>query len=206
MCAPADFVPGLNLSANDDREATTASPGAGDPHSPIVIVGQSLCGKPCIEAQVPFTGGSGKLLDEAFLQADRRKGEIFITNLVHCHPPQNRPSTTAEIANCARYLSRELAVIQPHAIVGLGRDAHAWLIGWVAAQVREWTISEHWSSSEAGERRLLLLPHPSFVMRRPQAARDDMIDQLASAVQWAFGDSVDRSTCPFRYHAHFHST
>lgn len=187
----------LNLPATQDTEATTASPGAGDPESPVVIVGQSLCGKPCIDAQVPFTGGSGHLLDSAFIRAGRRKDEVFVTNLVHCHPPKNRASTSVEIANCARYLNRELAVIQPHAIAALGRDAQAWLTGWVSGQPREWVISDGSARSEwgAGEHRLLLLPHPSWAMKQPPAARDDVIDQLASVIRWSF-DVAQRSGAP----------
>lgn len=180
--------PALNLPATPGSEATLASPGAGAPASPVVIVGQSLCGKPCIDAQVPFTGGSGRLLDSAFIRAGRRKEEIFVTNLVHCHPPKNRASTSVEIANCATYLNRELAAIQPFAIAALGRDAQAWLTGWVSGQPREWSIGDGSARSEwgVGDHRLLLLPHPSWAMKQPLTTRDEVIDQLASVIRWSF--------------------
>ena len=43
-------------------EVTQAAPGYGSAHSPVVIVGQSLCG-PCMATQIPFTGGSGRFLE-----------------------------------------------------------------------------------------------------------------------------------------------
>ena len=55
---------------NSEELGTLNAPGYGDINSKVVFIGQSLCGKPCIEAQIPFTGGSGKLLDQAFQQAN----------------------------------------------------------------------------------------------------------------------------------------
>jgi uracil-DNA glycosylase family 4 len=43
-----------------------------------------------METQVPFTGGSGRLIDDALALAGMPKNSIFITNVVHCHPPGNR--------------------------------------------------------------------------------------------------------------------
>src|SRR5688500_13022092 len=83
--------PGLNLSG-----VTEAAPAFGNPESPIVFVGQSLC-RPCMRTQVPFTGGSGRFLDVAFAAAGVQKSDVFITNVVHCHPPDNRPSRSEEI-------------------------------------------------------------------------------------------------------------
>ena len=71
---------------------TQSAPGFGTVCSPVVIVGQSLCGKPYMDSQIPFTGGSGKLIDEALDNVDKDKSDVFTTNVVHCHPPGNRPS------------------------------------------------------------------------------------------------------------------
>lgn len=48
--------PGMN-----EPEVTPSAPGYGAAHSPVAIVGQSLCRK-CIESGIPFTGGSGKYI------------------------------------------------------------------------------------------------------------------------------------------------
>lgn len=48
--------PGMNI-----ENFTQAAPGFGSLRSPVVIVGQSLCG-PCMKRQEPFVGGSGTLL------------------------------------------------------------------------------------------------------------------------------------------------
>lgn len=50
---------------------------------------------------------------------------MFTTNVVHCHPPKNRPSLPHEIDNCRPYLSREIDIVAPRLIISLGRDARA---------------------------------------------------------------------------------
>ena len=87
-----------------------------------MIVGQSLCG-PCVETGVPFTGGCESLLLEGLGAAGKVKKDVFITNVVHCHPPGNLRSRRDEKANCAQFLDRELAMVRPRLIVALGNDA-----------------------------------------------------------------------------------
>jgi uracil-DNA glycosylase len=73
----------------NEPHVTGSAPGYGSLSSPVALVGQSLCEK-CMETQVPFTGGSGRLIDDALALAGMPKNSIFITNVVHCHPPGNR--------------------------------------------------------------------------------------------------------------------
>lgn len=114
---------GLNQEASPDREATLNAPGYGDINSNVVIIGQSLCGNPCINSQIPFTDGCGDLLDEAFDKAGIRKNQLYISNVVKCHPPNNRPSKTYEKRNCQEYLEQELMFLSPNVIICLGGDA-----------------------------------------------------------------------------------
>ncbi len=104
------------------KGVTENAPGYGNVKSGVVIIGQSLCTQ-CMETQIPFTGGSGRILDEVFKEAGIKKKDIFITNLVHCHPPNNRPSTKEEIKKCMHYLLLEIDLIRPKLIITLGTDA-----------------------------------------------------------------------------------
>jgi DNA polymerase len=106
---------------------TEAAPGFGSVQSPVVIVGQSLCEK-CMDTKVPFTGGSGRLIDESLEIAGLDKPDIFITNVVHCHPPNNRKSYPHEIDNCKQYLFDEVKMVAPQLVIGLGEDAKVTLL------------------------------------------------------------------------------
>lgn len=170
--------PGLNEPA-----LTQAAPGYGDRNAPVVVIGQSLCA-PCMATQVPFTGGSGRFLDRALASASLPKSAIFTTNVVHCHTPNNRPSLDHEIANCASYLRQELALVKPRLIIGLGKDAREWLTSWAPPPLNMW--SDQLPTTVTAYPVLLLVAHPSFMLRQPKTAQDMFVDRLATALKWAF--------------------
>jgi uracil-DNA glycosylase len=168
---------------------TQAAPGFGSVRSPVVIVGQSLCG-PCMAAQEPFVGGSGALLDAAFDRARIEKPRLFITNVVHCHPPQNNKSLPEWIKNCSPYLHEELEIVQPRLVIGLGKDAEAALrVFYPRARELSWPFrTPHVQASDTAPR-LHFLKHPSYIKR----LHDDWLERqyvasLARALRWGFGD------------------
>ncbi len=71
-----------------------------------------------------FVGRVGKYLD-AWLNAiglSRTTG-VYITNIVKCRPPNNRDPRIDEVASCLPYLARQIRLLQPQAILLLGRVA-----------------------------------------------------------------------------------
>jgi DNA polymerase len=173
--------PGMNIP-----DVTQAAPGYGSHQSPVMIVGQSLCG-PCMATQIPFTGGSGRFLDRALADAKLAKDAVFTTNVVHCHPPKNRPSLPHEVDNCRPYLAREINIVAPRLIIGLGRDARASLEQLQpAAPVLPWPFTRpRKRPTETDPTRLLFAPHPSWIARQPRAVQDDYVASLATALRWA---------------------
>lgn len=172
--------PGMNVPG-----LTESSPAYGDPSSPIVFVGQSLC-HACMASQIPFTGGSGRLLDAALEKAGVTKQLVFTTNVVHCHPPRNRPSHPHEIANCSPFLAAELAFVEPKLVVGLGRDACTWLTGHYAGASWKWCPQTQKVPRERAKTGIFYTQHPAYIMRQPITIREPYVDELAAAVKWAF--------------------
>lgn len=172
-------------SGLNEPGATEAAPGYGSPISPIVIVGQSLCG-PCMRSQIPFTGGCGRLLDRAFEGAELEKKDLFITNVVHCHPPNNRPSLLIEKRNCAEFLRAELAAVKPKLVIGLGTDARDFLTYWAGARAEIWKGARTPFSDKNYCPMLLLLPHPAYILRRPAQERAMYVDTLTKSLRWGF--------------------
>jgi DNA polymerase len=79
---------------------------------------------------MPFVGASGKVLDKLLHVAGVARSTVFIANVVKHRPPQNRDPLPAEVAACAQFLQRQIAVINPLLIVPLGRYAAArWIPG-----------------------------------------------------------------------------
>ncbi|GAY14173.1 uracil-DNA glycosylase family protein [Mycobacterium sp. shizuoka-1] len=172
---------------------TQSAPGFGNVRAPVVIVGQSLCG-PCMAAQEPFKGGTGKLLDQAFVNAGRdKKRDLYITNVVHCHPKNNVSSEQEWIDNCAPYLTEELDIVRPRLVIGLGGDARTVLAERFPASRRlPWPLlSVDGLTPPTAESPDLLFPtHPGAFRWKPKDERDrltaEFVKCLEIAVRWGF--------------------
>ena len=110
-----ELCKGLNSAGTEN------CPGYGNVNSPIFFIGQSLCSQ-CIETQIPFTEKSGDILDDIFLSIGKHKYDYFTSNLLHCHPPGNRPSKDNEIKNCLSFLFKEIKLVKPKLVIILGKQ------------------------------------------------------------------------------------
>jgi len=77
----------------------------------------------------PFVGPAGQFLEELLASINLKRADVFITNVVKCRPPGNRDPLPAEINACNDYLERQIAAINPQAIVTLGRFSMAKFFG-----------------------------------------------------------------------------
>ena len=71
----------------------------------------------------PFVGRAGDLLVRLLASIGWQRGDVFITNVVKCRPPDNRDPEPDEVAACAPYLRRQLQVLDPALVVTLGRHS-----------------------------------------------------------------------------------
>jgi DNA polymerase len=165
---------------------TASAPGRGSAHASVAIVGQSLCRK-CMESGIPFTGGSGIYIDRALELADRKKPELFITNVVHCHPEDDRKSRPHEIENCVHFLHEELNVVSPRLIIGLGEDAEKVLTArYPVARRLAWPFAKP-RAVKPDVTYLLFPEHPGSLRFKKTADRAYYSPSLARAITWGFG-------------------
>ena len=94
--------------------------GDGDPDTEILFIGE---GPGYWEDQkgVPFVGNAGLLLNQILLKIGVERRNIYITNVVHHRPPENRDPTAEEIMAYQTYLDEIIKIIDPKMIVTLGR-------------------------------------------------------------------------------------
>ena len=83
----------------------------------------------------PFTGEDGLLLSNMLKAVGATRGALapsleaaYVTAVSKCRPPQGRVPQPAELAQCAAYLQREIALVQPAVIVAMGRFANQVLL------------------------------------------------------------------------------
>mgnify|MGYP001267462802 CR=1 FL=1 len=98
-------------------------PGVGDESAGWLFIGEGPGAEEDARGE-PFVGVAGKLLDAMLAAIELKRGEnVYIANAVKCRPPGNRTPEAAEMAACAPYLKRQIALIEPRLIVLLGRAA-----------------------------------------------------------------------------------
>lgn len=109
---------GTDLAA----QATQLVMGSGSPDAEIVLIGEAP-GKKEDETGVPFVGAAGHFLEQMLEVAKLSRSDIYITNIVKYRPPSNRDPSKAEKATFLPYLLRELEIINPKAVITLGRHS-----------------------------------------------------------------------------------
>ncbi len=101
--------------------------GVGDTQADWMVVGEAPGENEDLQGE-PFVGQAGQLLDNMLRAVGRgRSGSgaqaAYITNVIKCRPPANRNPLPEEVAQCAPYLARQVALVQPKVILAMGRFA-----------------------------------------------------------------------------------
>lgn len=96
--------------------------GYGNPDADILFVGEGP-GEDENEQGRPFVGRSGKLLNALLASLKVDRDEVYTTNLVMCHPPENREPLRTEVGNCSDRLWSEIYTVDPMVIISVGKPA-----------------------------------------------------------------------------------
>lgn len=153
----------------------------------VLIVGQAP-GHLSVERGVPFSGPSGRLLDQWLTRAGFPPGalrtEVYLSALTKCdpgrHPKGNgdRKPSPPELEMCRPFLMRELELVRPSAILLVGGMAIEAFLG---PSKLDDVVGRAYVRNAA---HLLPLPHPSGVSRwlndsAHKALVDRALDHLA---------------------------
>jgi DNA polymerase len=120
----------------------------------------------------PFVGSAGKILTEALEKSGLYRPNVYITNIVKCRPPENRPPKPDEVIACSAYLKKQIDVISPETIILLGRTA--------AESFLNEKISMgdmHGKILERDGRRFLITYHPAAIIYN-RKLKDAIIEDL----------------------------
>lgn len=108
-----------HLSA--DRTQTVF--GSGDLQADWLLVGDAPSTEDDFSGE-PFSGEVGQLLDNMLAAIKlKRHDQVYLSHAIHCKPPENRKPLPDEVALCAPYLQRQVALIQPKIIIAFGAVA-----------------------------------------------------------------------------------
>jgi uracil-DNA glycosylase len=131
----------------------------------VMIVGQAP-GEVELTTGLPFTGRAGAELRRWLARAGIDEDHLpYRTSITKCFPGKaasgagDRKPSPPEIANCATWLEKELALVRPRIVLLVGQLAIERFIGKLALDSVVGTVRRD------GERVLIPLPHPSGASR-----------------------------------------
>jgi len=114
----------------------------------------------------PFVGRAGQLLNAMLAAIGLNRADVYIANILKCRPPGNRDPKPDEVAHCTPYLERQIELLQPRAVLAVGRIAAQHLlqsdqpIGRLRGKIMDFG---------AGSTSIVATYHPAYLLRSPQA-------------------------------------
>jgi DNA polymerase I len=153
--------------------------GRGDLRAKIFLVGEAP-GFREDDIGKPFAGRSGRLLDDILIELGANRRDVYISNIVHCRPPDNRTPSKKEMQACFPYLEKELDVVRPNMIVALGNTA-------LKALTRRSGITKYRGTTfdyqgNGWYAKILPTFHPAAILRNPRN-----LEYLVQDLERAFG-------------------
>ncbi len=133
--------------------------GRGNHKADIMMIAEAPGGQEDMRG-IPFVGPSGEILDNLLRECGLDREEIYITNIIKCHPPGNREPKDEEKEACFLYLQYETFLLKPKIIVCLGRVAAQRIISSdfkITRQHGTWTCRKNCA--------LTATYHPSAILR-----------------------------------------
>lgn len=135
--------------------------GRGSHQAGLMVIAEAPSGQEDQQG-IPFVGKSGEILDRLLGDCGLNRKDIYITNILKCHPPGNRDPREEEKEACFPYLKYETFLLKPKVIVCLGRVAAQRIISpdfKITRQHGTWTYRKNCG--------LTATYHPSAILRDP---------------------------------------
>lgn len=155
--------------------ATQAVCGEGPAGASHMLVGEQPGDQEDLAGR-PFVGPAGQLLDGALKQIGWPRETVYLANAVKHFKYElrgkrrlHKTAGQREAQACAQWLTHEIDLVQPRALVALGATAARTLLGRAVAVGRE---RGHWLHERADGRPVFVTLHPSALLRLPEGERD----------------------------------
>lgn len=133
--------------------------GLGRLDSPLMVVGEAPGEQEELRGY-PFAGPAGRMLQDLFREAGVPWGLCYVTNVLPWRPPGNRTPYPFEVQSSYARLAAEADLVDPVVVVAAGATAWKGLtrddMGPFATARLKW--------HELNGRRLLAVPHPSYLL------------------------------------------
>jgi uracil-DNA glycosylase len=140
--------------------------GVGNPKAELMFVGEGPGADEDARGE-PFVGRAGQLLTDIIERGmGIARADVYICNVIKCRPPNNRNPEPDEVAACEPFLMRQIDLVRPRVIVGLGTFA-------VQSLLRIKTPISRLRGVWHAVAGIRLMPtfHPAYLLRNPADKR-----------------------------------
>jgi DNA polymerase len=111
-------------------------------------------------------------------QAQLKRGDVYIANILKCRPPNNRDPLAEEVEQCTPYLQRQIEMIKPKLLVALGRVAAQNLLNTQSSLSS--MRNQIWSYRDIP---LMVTYHPAYILRNNNML-DSAVEDMRRAVEY----------------------
>jgi uracil-DNA glycosylase len=136
--------------------------GVGNPNADLMFVGEGPGADEDARGE-PFVGRAGQLLTDIIERGmGLTRADVYICNVIKCRPPGNRNPENDEVGSCEPFLFRQIELVKPRAIVGLGTFAVQALLK-IKTPISK--LRGNWHEVHG----IKLMPtfHPAYLLRNP---------------------------------------
>lgn len=146
--------------------------GVGNRQANLLVIGEAPGAEEDKQGE-PFVGRAGQLLNAMLKAIGLERDEVFIANILKCRPPNNRDPLPQETENCSAYLRQQISLLQPKAILVVGRIAAQSLL---ATDTAIGKLRGKQYSYEGVP--VIVTYHPAYLLRKPSEKRKSWQDLL----------------------------
>src|SRR4030042_3519665 len=149
--------------------------GVGDPEAKILVIGEGPGYWENLKKE-PFVGNAGKFLDQLLKSIDIARESVYITNVVHHRPPENRDPLPEEISAYGKYLDAMIKIIDPEVVITLGRFSRGKFMPTAKISTTHGKLFRvNWDGKD-----LFVIPmyHPAAALRNGEVMRQEKEDFL----------------------------
>jgi uracil-DNA glycosylase len=136
--------------------------GVGNPNAELMFIGEGPGADEDLKGE-PFVGRAGQLLTDIIERGmGLARSDVYICNVIKCRPPENRNPEPDEVAACEPFMLRQIEIVKPKVIVGLGTFA-------VQAVLKVKTPISKLRGRWHEVRGVRMMPtfHPAYLLRNP---------------------------------------
>ena len=151
--------------------------GVGDRQARLLVIGEAPGADEDREGE-PFVGRAGQLLNLMLAAIGLERRQVYIANILKCRPPGNRDPRPDEVKHCQDFLARQVDLIQPQAILSVGRISAQTLLGTETPVGR---LRGRWFDFGPAAIPLRVTYHPAYLLRSPEYKGKAWEDLIAVA-------------------------